>query len=597
MSVLNINIEELFKELDPATLQALEQLLAEDAPAVRKIIQNILDEPISQKVEKSLDKPLLPKPLQPTAPPRKRRRRKIQEILRKFDPISRENIRNVTNYQNEILDLYDNTEQEGEEVRGRRFIRWRFIRGLERDLAPDFMAKIREKVHTSFYARHIFSYQLRNIKDGSLMVMYTNIGSPWFERFSEAEKWLSEREKVRLDPDNINRPDTTWVFENHPNVDIKVVLDRQPLLGTGPLPDWLRNLAHSRSMLALDTYKDNLCLWRCIAVYRGARPDRSTTAARELAKSFFNLIVTPSDCRKTSLDKLEQVERHLNQKLDFSNWLGIRVYEPECVDGEVVWHIRRNPPAKLTNILTIGIYEGHAFVIKDISKLAKTYACLHCRARFSQACHFQRHTQTCSQGKTVIECPAEKVEAPQTAFEKAFYPKHSASSESLRWLEQEAARRKIHIHHAACGHGGERWVERAPVDGYNHETRTVFQYHGCHWHGCRKCYPNDRNKIVAHNNQTREDRFKATVERTEALRAAGYQVIEGWSCEVGKRILSCHVPKCEVTHTRYCMISKYTEIRIRGKSRQTCSRSKTHMYQFRLALVTPLKENQSTYVK
>ena len=31
MSVLNINIEELLKELDPATLQALEQLLAEDA--------------------------------------------------------------------------------------------------------------------------------------------------------------------------------------------------------------------------------------------------------------------------------------------------------------------------------------------------------------------------------------------------------------------------------------------------------------------------------------------------------------------------------------------------------------------------------------
>ena len=36
MSMLNINIEELLKELDPATLQALEQSLAEDAPAVRK---------------------------------------------------------------------------------------------------------------------------------------------------------------------------------------------------------------------------------------------------------------------------------------------------------------------------------------------------------------------------------------------------------------------------------------------------------------------------------------------------------------------------------------------------------------------------------
>ena len=190
MSVLNINIEELLKELDPATLQTLEQLLAEDAPAVRKTIQNILDEPISEKLEK---KPLIPKTFQPTAPPRKRRGRKTQEILRNFDPISRENIQNVTNYQNEILDLYDNTEYEGEEVRGRRFIRWRFIRGLERDLTCDFMTKIRDKVHKSFYARHIFSYQLRNIEDDSSMVMYTNKGSPWFERFSDAEKWLSER--------------------------------------------------------------------------------------------------------------------------------------------------------------------------------------------------------------------------------------------------------------------------------------------------------------------------------------------------------------------------------------------------------------------
>ena len=105
MSVLNINIEELLKELDPATFQALEQLLAEDALAVRKIIQNILDEPISEKVEESLDKPLLPKPFQPTTPPHKRRGRKIQEILREFDPISRENIRNVTNYQNEIPNM------------------------------------------------------------------------------------------------------------------------------------------------------------------------------------------------------------------------------------------------------------------------------------------------------------------------------------------------------------------------------------------------------------------------------------------------------------------------------------------------------------
>ena len=187
--------------------------------------------------------------------------------MRKFDPRSRKTIQNVTNYQNEILDLYDTAEYEGEEKRGRRYIRWRFTKDLEKDLTPDFMKKIREKAKTSFYARHYFSYQLRNVENDERYVNYTNKGSPWFDHLSDAEKWLSDREKFRLDPDNINRPDTKWVFEKHFNVDVKVVLDRQPLLGTGPLPDWLRNLSHSRNMLALDTYKDNLCLWRCIAVH------------------------------------------------------------------------------------------------------------------------------------------------------------------------------------------------------------------------------------------------------------------------------------------------------------------------------------------
>ena len=99
-----------------------------------------------------------------------------------------------------------------------------------------------------------------------------------------------------------------WVFRDYSDVDVKVVFDRQPLLGTGPLPDSLRNLAHGRSMVALDTYQDNLCLWRCIAVHRDARPDRSTTAARSLAKSFFKLRApktTPRKHRSMNLIRLK----------------------------------------------------------------------------------------------------------------------------------------------------------------------------------------------------------------------------------------------------------------------------------------------------
>ena len=203
-------------------------------------------------------------------------------------------------------------------------------------------------------------------------------------------------------------------------------------------------------------------------------------------------------------------------------------------DAEAVWHLTRNPAAQLRNIMSIGVFEGHAFLIKDIAKLAKTYACVHCNARFTRADGLQHHAKRCAQGKTVIDCPGEKVEALQTAFEKAFYPSHRASKESLRWLGQEAKRWKIRIHHAMSGHGGEYWIERTPVDGYNSETKAVFQYHGCYWHGCRKCFPYDRDRIIDRNDKMREDLFKATKRRTGYLQKAGYRVVEAWACEVGE---------------------------------------------------------------
>ena len=541
-SLEDVDLESLEQELakiDPPELRYLSQLLSENVPAVKKIIRNVLEEPIPETAKKRLRPPLQPKPYQPIAPPRKRSRR--QQLLRQFDPIQPNNIRNVTDYQNEILDLYEDTKFEGEESNGRRYKRWRIIKDLNKDLTPKFMGKIRENVRTSFYLRHIYSYKLRNIEDGTIIFYYQNKGSPWMNTYGEAENWLSTREAVRLDVDSIERPNTKWIFEDHFNADVKVVLDRQPLMGTGPLPDWLRNRAHAargQAMVALDTYRDNMCLWRCIAVHKGARPDRSTEAARGLVKSFFKLRYTPTNCEKTSLDELEKVEMHLNKGVAFAGWLVIRVYVPERIDEkEVVWHLARNPTSKLKNIMTIGIYEEHAFLIKDIAKLAKTYACIHCKARFTQSVSLQRHAERCAQGKTIIDCPGEKVEAPQSAYQKAFYPKkQQASKESIQWLEYAAKHWKIPIHHAMSGHGGERWIGKRSVDGYNHERKLVLQYHGCHWHGCPKCYP-DRDKIVERVGRTREELYQATQRRTAYLRKEGYRVIECWACKVGDKYI------------------------------------------------------------
>jgi len=330
--------------------------------------------------------------------------------------------------QNEIVEMYDRREgvEEGvERMRGRRFIRWSLTKRLGANNTAQIIAKLRQNVNRAFYIRHSYSYVLVNNENGLRMVFFKQQkGSPWINNFGEAERWVNEEENKRLSVDNIDRPNTKWLFIKFSSIKVKAVIDNQPMLGTGPLPDWLHNLAHGRNMFSLDTFRDNLCLWRCIAVHRGARPDRCTQAAKQLAKGFFQTALVP----RTSLDELDKGEGYLNQGKQLSDWLGIRVYEPERQqNGEIYWHLINNPSDKLKNIMTIGIHEGHAFLIKDITKLAKMYVCNNCRGRFTQACYLQRHIKTCTQGKRIIACPNEKVKAPPTAYERTFYDVGQAS--------------------------------------------------------------------------------------------------------------------------------------------------------------------------
>ena len=127
----------------------------------------------------------------------------------------------------------------------------------------------------------------------------------------------------------------------------------------------------------------------------------------------------------------------------------------------------------------------------------------------------------------------QKIKEHPTLFEKTFYPDQICSLSSILWLEKEALERGIHIHHALCGHGGERMVEDGFVDGFHFESNTVFEFYGCYWHGCPKCYPNDRDKIVNNNNEARDECLARTKNKAEKMRNPGYTVVEKWQCDAG----------------------------------------------------------------
>ena len=376
----------------------------------------------------------------------------------------------------------------------------------------------------------------------------TDLGeSPWFETLVASREWVGRQEEARLS--NTNRPNTKWSYDFTKAVYVKVILDRHPLfLGLGRLPDWLRN---KHGVLSLDTYDDNLCLFRCIAVHQGAHIRYNMRKTRELENSFFT---QRPDLRNRLTDKhLSLLEKHFKQ--------GIAAYEVQLNGDFILTHVPANYDQVGIPLLNMGLYYGHAFLITDLKQVANTYTCGDCQARFTKACNLARHVaNNCSRGQTKINCPNNQIKSPASTYERAFYPEHTCSFVAIKWLEWEAKNRGIHIHHARCGHGGERKILGARVDGYHQESKTVFQFHGCLWHGCEKCYPEDRQKPVQQNTRqgkvisrldtekkpmNRKTAYELTLQRTQSLRKEGYKVVEKWEHEKPTPWANTHCPKVE----------------------------------------------------
>ena len=75
------------------------------------------------------------------------------------------------------------------------------------------MTKV-EALQTSFYLRFSYMCQLRNIENSKVM-FHTNLGgSPTLlTTHTAVREWLHEKDANRLDKDQVERPNTKWVFQ------------------------------------------------------------------------------------------------------------------------------------------------------------------------------------------------------------------------------------------------------------------------------------------------------------------------------------------------------------------------------------------------
>ena len=111
-------------------------------------------------------------------------------------------------------------------------------------------------------------------------------------------------------------------------------------------------------------------------------------------------------------------------------------------------------------------------------------------------------------------------------------PHETYSIKSIKWLKYVSIQNNIDIKHAC--HGGEQSIKLSTgkiikVDGYHQDSNTVYQFHGCYYHGCPKCYDNftvnEKNTIhmhILHENTLRIE---------DLIKSLGYNLVTMWEHE------------------------------------------------------------------
>jgi len=126
--------------------------------------------------------------------------------------------------------------------------------------------------------------------------------------------------------------------------------------------------------------------------------------------------------------------------------------------------------------------------------------------------------------------------------------RHGWSKASIGWLEYISERDHIHIQHAGNSEK-EHWDEysKKKVDGYCKQTKTAYEFYGCYFHGCSKCFPNREERNKSHCNQTMEEVYQDTMKKFENLKNSfqNRHVEVMWECEWNEMKLQINAEKIE----------------------------------------------------
>ena len=548
-----------------STVSSLVGLAKKQADLVQKAINKFADWLINY----------IPAPIRRTVNTRvEKLKKQIKEILENKKKLYRQEV-NTTVESSTAQEVFTNKTEIKLVENGGRVKVYKTTGNLNFDLTDKIMEKITPIIETRTKVIHAFSCVIYR-GQGEIIEYSKTFKAPpgTFSSLADIKEYIRQCEQKRLDLEDAE----TWskaylpatatyaskgVYEGRvrfTSVSTKIILSNEPLLGCGPLPKWL---ADKKCVYAIDKIDDNLCLWRCLVIHQRImkgkkRPEEDTNReALKLARDFYRIPnLKREDVKPTRLVDFENIAKQFK--------VNIRLFEPKRNEDKTEWRLvfGKNQFKKNLPCVDIGLFvyedhdededekdnrysrQGHCFFIKDIELLTKTWECVGCRQRFNRHDNYNRHVTggTCGGGKTKFICPGEKFERIMNSTEKVFYGGNKKFSyAACQWIEKQSELIGRHIHHALCGHGGEYYVHlyagkeknsharEIPVDGYEPKSNTIFQYHGCKWHGCPCQKRKERNSLE--EERSAEQRYAKTIELEKKMKEQGFKIVSVWECE------------------------------------------------------------------
>ena len=113
--------------------------------------------------------------------------------------------------------------------------------------------------------------------------------------------------------------------------------------------------------------------------------------------------------------------------------------------------------------------------------------------------------------------------------ENEFKPKSSIKM-AIEWLEWLAYKERIHIRHQLNNTEKRIGDRKLPVDGFNAQTQTVYQFHGCYWHG-HDCELTRGKEFNEKRKKPMAELLEETRATTEYISNKGYNVVKMYECD------------------------------------------------------------------